>query len=651
MGMEMGDIRSFLAALLVCAVLAPAGIESFNMAGNYMESGRNFISGAGENRKTELFQKASAERELTMQKASYAFSVGELDGLLSENRRQDENSGQYMEAVGSLYLFPESYSGALEAYYGKEGTTAFWMVMTDGAEQRQQYECRLLQDGSLWFTYRTESGSRLDLPDYTVNDILRYARADYVYDDGEKDLEEERRVRESELAQYMEEETGGELREFWLREGRLFLINREAELFTDVTDEKEICIAQFLLKQSRRIDCQALVSEDAFAEIEKYKPEGYSLLWEKNGWSDIAVCDLNRDGRMDYVAALYPDDYEEIIRYGEGSPYEKWPQYYAAGFWLLLSGEDGSYEQIPLSDSIEYWEAELDLVEVAFVEEGILELEYFIGRSPFSNAVLRFRYDADARDFCIIRSDYRNAYDDSLLIGNTDNYGKTSLGAYFTGRQHYCEGIWESMEDIALPGGNQLGYFSDSLRYRCENSTEEEHINSLLQQKEEEVIEELTADYPSGGLDANMVVSPVFYNEKLVSGLIEIYFNDEEDNFIRLLIPVMVDKQNGEYVAITELIEKETFLRILEEWASDALDDFDSPEDKIRCMEAVEENWEQVEKKENYLKKEGRVLFLQIAEEGVRLKIREQTDSWWAYEYTIDKEYFIGTKIWEYYRQ
>ena len=52
---------------------------------------------------------------------------------------------------------------------------------------------------------------------------------------------------------------------------------------------------------------------------------------------------------------------------------------------------------------------------MAFVEAGILELEYFVGRSPFDNAVLRFAYDEETEDFYIIRSDYRDGFDDSLL--------------------------------------------------------------------------------------------------------------------------------------------------------------------------------------------------------------------------------------------
>jgi hypothetical protein len=53
---------------------------------------------------------------------------------------------------------------------------------------------------------------------------------------------------------------------------------------------------------------------------------------------------------------------------------------------------------------------------------------------------------------------------------------------------------------------------------------------------------------------------------------------------------------------------------------------------------------------ENYMDTESRILSLQIVEGGVRLGVRQKTDDMPDDDYyIIDKEYFIGTKIWEYY--
>ena len=102
---------------------------------------------------------------------------------------------------------------------------------------------------------------------------------------------------------------------------------------------------------------------------------------------------------------------------------------------------------------------------------------------------------------------------------------------------------------------------------------------------------------------------------------------------------------------VTELTEKEEFLRIVLEWAEDSLSSGAiTAEEKISFESVIEENWEKAELIENYMDTESRILSLQIVEGGVRLGVRQKTDDMPDDDYyIIDKEYFIGTKIWEYY--
>ena len=87
-------------------------------------------------------------------------------------------------------------------------------------EEKQKYQCWLLADGSLWFTYQTENPCENDLPDYLVNEeVLRYDRADFVYDDGETDVEEARKIRNDEIERYLAEEAEGKIQEFWSVQG------------------------------------------------------------------------------------------------------------------------------------------------------------------------------------------------------------------------------------------------------------------------------------------------------------------------------------------------------------------------------------------------------------------------------------------------
>lgn len=632
-----------LAILLICTVTLTACKETEGLAQSEPPQSESF--------RTDTAQSVSSEVEvLAEQKELYALYIDDIDRMLSENRGQPQKDDCYREAIESIYLFFKNYYGGLQADYNEDGISAFQICLTDiDTEEKQRYECRPLSDGSLWFTYQTESESEKDLPDYLVNeDVLRYSRIDYVYDDGTTDLQEEKQLRRQTAEQYMEEKTSGEVQEFWKYREHVYRVDRNEEVLVDVTEDKESCIAEFLQEQIKRINCQLAVSEDSAEAVEKYKPEGYSLLWGKNAWNDIAVSDLNHDGRMDYVAALYPDDYEEVQRYADWSPYERSSQYYAACFWLLLSSEEGGYEQIQLSDSVEYWENALVLVEVTFVDEGVLQLEYYIGRSPFSNAQLRFRYDEEDKNFYILCSYYRDGYNDALLIGDAENYGRTSLFSYFAYPQNYCEGIWQSADDVPMRDGTMLRYCNDSFQYRCENTIEEHHINSLIWEKEYELVYSWKQYYPDEKLDVSMTARPIFYNQRLVSGQAEVDLYDDY-KYREALIPIMIDKQSGEYVTVTGLLAKEDFMQIFADWSADALFyNRITAEEKARCEEVIEKRWEKADIMENYFGTDEEILFLQIVQEGVRVRVRPDADEWWE-EYIIDKEYFWGTKVWEYF--
>ncbi len=683
-----GKTRIFAVVFLLCALLSTACGKTDGTAGNKPEDGSGAVIGAGEaaeSAKTEPAQgNPGAEQALLEenklleeQRESYARSIEKLDRMLSEsrelsesyklyedrelsgnselteNRDQEKDGGIYWEELSTVYMFSESYYGVLRAEYGEGGTSAFQIVMRDGEKkEKHRFECRLLSDGSLWFSFQTESKSEKDLPDYIVNeDALRYSRVDYVYDDGRTDIEEEKELRRQEAEQYLAKKTGGEAQEFWYGGDFLYRIDRGEKLFVDGTEEKESCIAAFLREQARRIDCQLPVSEASVDIVERYKPAGYSLLHGKNGWVDIAVSDLNRDGRMDYVAVLYPDDYEEERRYTDWSPYELISEYYASEFWLLLSSEDGGYEQIQLSDSIEYWDTALVLTEVTFVDEGILQLEYFVGRSPFTNALLRFQYDEEYKDFYMLRSYYRDSGDNSLLAGDTENYGRTKMLYYFSDNipQDYREGRWQLGEDIFMPDGTGIYYFSDSFQYCCENLMMEHRINSLIWEKEYELVQTFAQYCQDKDTKLGIEADPVFYNGRLVSGVVVMDVRPLHDNTVRIWMPVMVDKLSGEYVTVPGLLEKEEFLQIFEDWSNDALSrEAITAEEKEQCREAIEKRWEKADTTEGYFEEKEGSISLQIVQEGVEVGV------WSKYDLQqesclIDKEYFRGTEVWDYY--
>ena len=101
----MEKVKSFLAVILFCSVWTFVGIKTFGMSENSMKSGQLFISETEGTLKTEFFGKLWEEQEQTKQKALYAFSIEELERMLSDNCRREQEGGRYMESVGSIYLF------------------------------------------------------------------------------------------------------------------------------------------------------------------------------------------------------------------------------------------------------------------------------------------------------------------------------------------------------------------------------------------------------------------------------------------------------------------------------------------------------------------------------------------------------------------
>lgn len=195
---------------------------------------------------------------------------------------------------------------------------------------------------------------------------------------------------------------------------------------------------------------------------------------------------------------------------------------------------------------------------------------------------------------------------------------------------------------------NMLGYYSDSFQYRCENLLEERHINSLIWEKEYELFLTLKQYYPLMELNFHMVTHPAFYGARIVSGQVELYGHAEEDYDFRAYMPIMVDKQEGTYVTVTGLLDKEEFSQIFDRWAEDELSyDRITAEEKEQCAGVIERSWEKADLAENYLGNKEEILFLQIVQEGILMRVWSESDIR-GHDYLIDKEYFWGTKAWDY---
>lgn len=595
----------------------------------------------------------------------YQAYIDKLDEMLDANATKVESCKQYGEFINSIYLYgKEYYHGWLQADYNKEGVWAIQMLVQTGeqgevSDDKQKWIGRILEDGSLWLSYCSTYDEKVDLPDYVVNEsILRYSMVDNRFDDDSEDIAQEKESRMKQITEALEENISGNEKELWSHEGKVYQIDRQQQIFMDVTDSLSGLLATFLAQQPERISCRTKMGGLAYEEVEKWKPEGYIQL---STWNNkIAVSDLNADGGPDYVVALYPDDFEAEQRYEEFSPYEKIPEYYASEFWLLLSKEDGEYEQIRLTGTIEYpLEDALSLVEVTFVKDKLLQLEYFIGRSPFYNAVLQFEYDEEAKDFTMYRSYFRETTfnefigTEILRVGEKENYGELSMSWYFTDWEpDYKETRYDRVDDIYLGENIIFEYFSTDLMYGHANLLEEHRINSLIWNKEQELVSQIQEKYRDRELHFWLYGETVLDNASLISGWFtgdgKVILGENEQEVPKFVYPVMIDKTTGEYVHVTEWMEQDTFLQIFRDYMAEERNAKRFEAEEIAYWEyAITNYWENADSVEHFWEKPQEILCLQIVPSGVLMGARKKDESWMSY-IVIDRECFIGTKLWKY---
>lgn len=585
--------------------------------------------------------------------------IDELDAMISNNEQKMEDCEKYQEFISSIYLFHEDYHGYLQADYDGDGVICAKMLIETGemgetSDDKQKWTGQILEDGSLWLTYQSTYDEKYDLPDYIVNeDVLRYSRADYIYNDGAVNVEKQRTDNKQQIVQALNIDMSGNKKEFWSRGDKIYEVDRKSQRLIDETEAFGGLIVAFWEQQLERIECRTKQEESVLAQVEQLMPNGYNRL---NDWNNIAVSDLNKDGWNDYVMALYPDDYEEEHRYEEFSPYEMIPEYYASSFWLFLSTGGKEYEQIQLSHTIEYTQSDaLCLTEISFIKENLLQLEYFVGRSPWCNAVMQFEYNDEQKDFYIYQSYYRESEGrkpDKLLVGNKEDYGDIRLGYYFANGHPYDAIKWESADDIILSDKAVLETYSDSFQYRGEDLLKEHLINSRIWGKEDELVQALLKKYEKYYLECNMLTDSTFYSDNIISGYLEGYgrviSENEEKEVALFFYPIMIDKSSGEYINIKEYIDKDEFLEIFSNFVTEERKCSELDNEEIERFEnAIKNYWDNVNTLDISINKPKETLHLQIVSEGVAIGTCKDNDVVIDF-FVIDRECFLDTELWKY---
>ena len=89
--------------------------------------------------------------------------------------------------------------------------------------------------------------------------------------------------------------------------------------------------------------------------------------------------------------------------------------------------------------------------------------------------------------------------------------------------------------------------------------------------------------------------------------------------------------------------------QIFDEWSDDALTHgYITSEEKEQCGEAIEKGWGKADTPENCFGDEDEFLSFLIVQEGVRMGVKRQ-EKWQVNHYIIEKEYFWGTEVWDYF--
>ncbi len=597
------------------------------------------------------------------QRTAFAGYQTFLDAELAGNRLREPGSACLRELVSSDYVFSETLEGWLRTRYDADGifqmelrlrTTASWLQEKAGnasdpeekteAERFWVFRLFLLEDGSQYIVCGARGKSlQEDLPACIVcEDALRYYRMDPylsgVREEGEPSSEE---AWQDAFAQQTDEEL-----EYWYREGKLYAVDRQAGTLSDVTEGPELCIAAFLEQQPPRAAQQLNMDRERAVQVEGLFPTDYFSLYD---WRNYAACDLNSDGQMDYVVALYPKDYPPERRYADFSPYEHNAAYYASQFWLLLSDGEREYQRIPLSNSVEYPEEALVLVTIAFEREGLLRLEYFVGRSPWYTATLLFEYREPEKTgggsyFYLVRSYYHNTQ--NALIGDAQNYGSLGILSYFGENpvRPFREGVQSVGRDLPVGEGKVLSFYWEH-RYSSHNIWEEQMVNSQLWRREAELLRAAQKTFSQG--DFVLSGDPVFWNSRIVSNEEDLCVGDP-----KTVVPNMVDRKTGEAVNVTELIGKEEFLRLFASYAyhydTDKMrQDPLSEKERTALLDFLEENWDTADSLDVLTAFSGREICLQIAQTGLLIGVRGDSQYYLDYCH-IDKEHFVGTPLWYY---
>ncbi len=541
----------------------------------------------------------------------YMDTIDEEITLLQGNVQiYDEYKGK-IDAI-SLYspyyepLNPEPeeiFEGQYSAFY-EEGVIKSMHVSFTGLENQSYAYYNL--DSISYYASTFSGWGTMDLPEYLANmDILRYTNYEYnkyLYAQYEADDDWISRIGIDDVKS-----------EFCVINETIYMIDRDRQLLCPVGDGKFEAgnrIVQWMNMLEDRTYGQFYVNEENHQKVASLVPEGY-IFGEQNG---IAAGDINGDGYPEYIACLYPDDYDtEYKRYEYGSPYEHIPEYYASQFWLFESNDQGVYQAIQLTDTIECDNEILTMLNVNFISDKELEIEYFIGRSPYENRLYRYQYEPEDKAFYLTGIIYREGYDGAVWEMDEDVIGLVSMKDFYMKDGETVKGIDISPEH----------YYKE--KYGTQSNLLDEQHKKIMKYCEDKWME----------TEPKIYSEQLYYNGKCYSLFYNIYSDGETGNSCTNVL--VIDVEKNKVMNMTDIISQEELLELYR--YAVYLSTFERPEqDAIyEHTTLLSEKWEDINTEQSeirmYLTQDGLVIYYDSLVERV----------------LIQKEYLAGTELVKYY--
>ena len=575
---------------------------------------------------TETAVPAEQEQSTDMSKAEVCYSewIMELETVRS---RYDSDLQECSNGDISLIYLSEMnlWLANLKAVYQADfddGEMKRLETVFSTDEVRWEYE--YINGGTFeYIRYRNNAGDAVAAPLYVnCRNTLRYSRSE-------------------ETAAPVCDWSDGVV-ELIYRDSLLYQIDREAGELTETGADLHWSLYEWLSGEMRReIEREQAKQRIDREYLESIIPEGYLLLLD-----DYASADFNRDGYDDYIMCLYPAEITEgMFDADTGERHWHIPEYQCSSFWIFWGTENGGHQGVqgPGIDR-----GVLTLFDIHAYDGGF-ELEYFVGRSPFEDEVIRYEYDSDKASFYKTETVFRDT--GKTVISTPDNFGEEifrigeAAPADEAGEEVPALFSDEGRIKIEIAGVQDE---TDTVVVSYADKQKESAVMGLIDGVRTEMYDALNAyDGPKSGF----IDHTVFYaSPSIVTGQVA-FHGDAGGGYKTLALSYAIDPATSERIRIKDCLTYDQMMELLRGGRaivreSDEALFTEYLQSDIKMIEL----WETLDSSTALADHPDAYMTLDFFAEGVRLHLHDQNRTGKGIQIWIGKEQFRNTGLYRFWR-